>query len=81
MRLPLRDPRRRAVVVPFVVVALGVAPAASAEIYKCLEKNGMERYQNFPCAIDSVRATPDDSWHIFEQSGRLFVPNCRTKSW
>ncbi len=26
-------------------------------------------------------AVPDDSWHMFEQSGRLFVPNCRTKSW
>ena len=22
-----------------------------------------------------------DSWHMFEQSGRLLVPNCRTKSW
>ena len=26
-------------------------------------------------STDSVRATPLDSWHIFEQSGKLFVPN------
>ena len=32
-----------------------------------------------PIACDSP--TPLDSWHMFEQSGRLFVPNCRAKSW
>ena len=25
--------------------------------------------------------TPLDSWHMFEQSGRLLVPNWRTNSW
>ena len=34
-----------------------------------------------PMPMVDVRAEPDDSWHMFEQSGRLFVPNCRTKSW
>ena len=24
---------------------------------------------------------PRDSWHMLEQSGRLFVPNCLAKSW
>ena len=35
----------------------------------------------FPIPIVSVRAVPDDSWHMFEQSGRLLVPRARTRSW
>ena len=34
-----------------------------------------------PIPIVSVSAEPDDSWHMFEQSGRLFVPIPRTSSW
>ena len=34
-----------------------------------------------PTPSVSVRATPLDSWHMFEQSGRLFVPSLRAKSW
>ena len=34
-----------------------------------------------PIPIVSWRATPLDSWHMFEQSGRLFVPNARANSW
>ena len=34
-----------------------------------------------PMPSVSVRADPDDSWHMFEQSGRLFVPSPRTSSW
>ena len=34
-----------------------------------------------PTPIASVRAEPLDSWHMFEQSGRLFVPKPRTISW
>lgn len=29
----------------------------------------------------SVRAEPEDSWHMLEQSGRLLVPKARAKSW
>ena len=29
----------------------------------------------------SASATLVDSWHMLEQSGRLLVPNARTKSW
>ncbi len=32
-----------------------------------------------PIVLDS--AVPEDSWHMFEQSGRLFVPYARAKSW
>ena len=31
--------------------------------------------------IESVSAVPEDSWHMFEQSGRLLVPKRRTNSW
>ena len=27
-----------------------------------------------PMPIDSVSDVPEDSWHMFEQSGRLLVP-------
>ena len=34
-----------------------------------------------PVPIAAVSARPLASWHMFEQSGRLFVPNSRTHSW
>ena len=34
-----------------------------------------------PMPMVSASATEVDSWHMFEQSGRLLVPNARTKSW
>ncbi len=34
---------------------------------------------DLPMPIVSVSPAPLDSWHMFEQSGRLLVPNCRTK--
>ena len=33
-----------------------------------------------PMPIESDNANPEDSWHIFEQSGRLFVPNARANN-
>jgi hypothetical protein len=33
-----------------------------------------------PMPIDSVSPSPLDSWHMFEQSGRLLVPNWRANS-
>lgn len=33
---------------------LFVAPAASAQIFKCVAKDGTDLYQNFPCGIDSI---------------------------
>ena len=33
-----------------------------------------------PIPMESPKATPDDSWHMFEQSGRLLVPNLRANS-
>ena len=34
-----------------------------------------------PMPIVSLSAAPLDSWHMFEQSGRLLVPSRRAKSW
>lgn len=31
-----------------------VAPLASAQIFKCVSKDGTDLYQNFPCGIDSI---------------------------
>lgn len=38
--------------------ALALAPVASAEIFKCTAKNGLDLYQNFPCEIDSLGSLP-----------------------
>ena len=34
-----------------------------------------------PMPMFSARATEVDSWHMFEQSGRLLVPKARANSW
>jgi len=34
-----------------------------------------------PMPMVSVMATPEASWHMFEQSGMLLVPNERASSW
>jgi hypothetical protein len=36
---------------------------------------------DLPMPTTSAMARLVDSWHMFEQSGRLFVPNARTNSW
>ena len=33
---------------------LFVAPLASAEIFKCVSKDGLDLYQNFPCQFQSM---------------------------
>lgn len=35
-------------------MVLFIAPAASAEVFKCVTRNGMDLYQNFPCQFDSI---------------------------
>jgi hypothetical protein len=35
-----------------------VAPLASAQIFKCVAKDGTDLYQNFPCGIDSIGSIP-----------------------
>jgi len=40
------------------LLTLLITPAVSAEIYKCVAKNGTDLYQNFPCELDSTGWTP-----------------------
>jgi Domain of unknown function (DUF4124) len=37
-----------------------VAPLASAEVFKCVGKNGEDLYQNFPCQFVSMGGMPTD---------------------
>jgi Domain of unknown function (DUF4124) len=37
---------------------LFVAPLASAEIFKCVGKDGLDLYQNFPCQFESMDQVP-----------------------
>ena len=48
---------------------------------RCLSRQNRSSRIGRLAQADAIRveATPDDSWHMFEQSGRLFVPNCRTQ--
>ena len=46
-----------------------------------LEREVVEVTVPLPTPIVWVSATPLDSWHMFEQSGRLFVPSRRASSW
>ena len=39
---------------------LFVAPLASAEVFKCVGKNGEALYQNFPCQFESKGGMPTD---------------------
>jgi hypothetical protein len=40
---------------------LFVARLASAEVFKCVGKNGEDLYQNFPCQFESMSGTPTDA--------------------
>ena len=37
-----------------------VTPLASAEIFKCVGRNGEDLYQNFPCQFESMGGMPAD---------------------
>jgi hypothetical protein len=37
---------------------LSVSPLAAAEIFKCVAKDGLDLYQNFPCQFQSLGSVP-----------------------
>jgi hypothetical protein len=41
-----------------LILMVGACPVASAEIYKCVDKGGLDLYQNFPCSMDSIGSGP-----------------------
>ena len=53
----MREKRSRVHVVLGLVMMSCVAPPLAAEIFKCTAKDGMPRYQNFPCEFDSIGST------------------------
>ena len=59
MHHPLRDRCSRAVVA-LIFPAFCAAPATSAEIFKCVAKDGTALYQNFPCEFDSIGWVPSN---------------------
>jgi hypothetical protein len=40
---------------------LFIAPLASADVFKCVGKNGEALYQNFPCQFESMSGAPTDA--------------------
>jgi hypothetical protein len=58
VRYPLRDSRA---LVAFILLAFCGAPLTSAEIFKCVTKDGTPLYQNFPCQFDSIGWVPPNS--------------------
>jgi hypothetical protein len=54
MTCPLRGHGRDALVALFVLSAFLGGPAVASEIIKCVAKDGLPLYQNFPCNIDSL---------------------------
>src|SRR5215475_3602744 len=40
---------------------LFVASLASAEVFKCVGRNGEALYQNFPCQFESISGTPTNA--------------------
>ena len=54
----MREKRSRVHVVLGLVMMSCVAPPLAAEIFKCTAKDGMPRYQNFPCELDSIGFAP-----------------------
>jgi hypothetical protein len=57
VRHPLRDSRA---LVALILPAFCAAPLASAEIFKCVAKDGTALYQNFPCQFDSIGWMPSN---------------------
>lgn len=49
---------RMSLVAVIALAAMLFAPFATAEIYRCVAKNGLPLYQNFPCHRDSVDLLP-----------------------
>jgi hypothetical protein len=53
-----RDGRSHLFVALIIASTFSAAPASSAEIFKCVAKDGTALYQNFPCHIDSIGSVP-----------------------
>lgn len=56
-----------------------VAPLASAQIFKCVAKDGTDLYQNFPCGIDSIGSmatqAPSEKAGLAKSNSKQAKPN------
>ena len=57
---PLRDRCCRAFIALILAPAFCAVPPASAEIFKCVAKDGTALYQNFSCDMDSLGSLPSN---------------------
>jgi hypothetical protein len=76
------QPRGRGAVAKSVVILsflLLVAPLASAQIFKCIAKDGIDLYQNFPCGIESIGSmatkAPSDKAGLAQSDSKQTKPN------
>jgi hypothetical protein len=46
--------------IALLIASFLAAPAIAGEIFKCVAKDGIPLYQNFPCYIDSIGSLPSD---------------------
>ena len=58
--MPHVSPEQRscALIALILVPVFCISPSASAEIFKCVAKDGTALYQNFPCQFDSISWMP-----------------------
>jgi len=57
----LRAPGMLAVFFLALACSVGASPCFGAEIFKCVAKDGLPLFQNFPCEIDSLGSLPSAS--------------------
>ena len=65
-------------------MTLDEMPRDRRGVVTALDTRGAERRRLMDLGLlpgVSISAEPLDSWHMFEQSGRLLVPRARTKTW
>ena len=61
MRHLLHDGHIGLFVASILAWAFSAAPSTAAEIFKCVAKDGIALYQNFPCNIDSIGSVASSS--------------------
>ena len=60
MRHVSLEQRSCALIALILVLVFCISPWASAEIFKCVAKDGSPLYQNFPCQFDSIGWVPSN---------------------
>lgn len=64
----------------FALLIFVVSHPASAGIYKCVGKGGIDLYQNFPCSIDSLGSMPQDPQIQFVDQAASTIESKQTQT-